>query len=120
MASYSDIFANVVSHFTPFAFAMSPHCIIFLDLLLALVGLFVVFLLFFKRSSLSLPPGPTGLPLVGNIFDMPSSKEWLTFAQWGEKYGICPFLVDFLNQLLMNFHRRYLFSYCIGTTPRRH
>ncbi|KAJ3569349.1 hypothetical protein NP233_g5109 [Leucocoprinus birnbaumii] len=43
-----------------------------------------------ERSSLSLPPGPAGLPLVGNILDMPCSKEWLTFARWGEEYGdIC-------------------------------
>lgn len=33
------------------------------------------------------PPGPKGLPFIGNIFDMPSEKEWLTFARWGEKYG---------------------------------
>ncbi|KAF9483933.1 cytochrome P450 [Pholiota conissans] len=46
----------------------------------------------FLRSNkkLSLPPGPKGLPLVGNILDMPSEKEWLTFARWGELYGdIC-------------------------------
>ncbi|KAF5364320.1 hypothetical protein D9756_000610 [Leucocoprinus leucothites] len=69
---------------------MSPNCIIFLDLSLGLVGLFIVYSLFFKDNSLSLPPGPAGLPLVGNVLDMPSSMEWLTFAQWGEKYGdIC-------------------------------
>ncbi len=33
------------------------------------------------------PPGPRGLPLIGNLLDMPSQKEWLTFAKWGEKYG---------------------------------
>ncbi len=33
------------------------------------------------------PPSPKGLPFIGNIFDMPSEKEWLTFARWGEKYG---------------------------------
>ncbi|KAI5117356.1 hypothetical protein M0805_002466 [Coniferiporia weirii] len=40
-----------------------------------------------KQKGLSLPPGPKGLPLVGNIFDMPGSNEWETARQWGEKYG---------------------------------
>ncbi|KAF9468823.1 cytochrome P450 [Collybia nuda] len=35
----------------------------------------------------SLPPGPKGLPFVGNILDMPSEREWLTFAHWGEQWG---------------------------------
>ncbi|KAK7046001.1 hypothetical protein VNI00_006996 [Paramarasmius palmivorus] len=44
---------------------------------------------FFRRKS-PLPPGPPGLPLVGNVLDMPSGQEWLTFAEWGKKYGgIC-------------------------------
>ncbi|KAE9382536.1 hypothetical protein BT96DRAFT_1010472 [Gymnopus androsaceus JB14] len=34
-----------------------------------------------------LPPGPPKFPIIGNFFDMPTEKEWLTFAQWGEKYG---------------------------------
>lgn len=61
--------------------------IILLDIVLALVGLFIIYSLFLKKSSPSLPPGPLGLPLVGNIFDMPSEQEWLTFAKWGEQYG---------------------------------
>ncbi|GJE86534.1 cytochrome P450 [Phanerochaete sordida] len=33
------------------------------------------------------PPGPRGLPLIGNVLDMPTSHEWRRFAEWGEKYG---------------------------------
>ncbi|KAG9019039.1 hypothetical protein FRB90_006995 [Tulasnella sp. 427] len=33
------------------------------------------------------PPGPPGLPLIGNILDMPTSKFVLTYSKWGEKYG---------------------------------
>ena len=33
------------------------------------------------------PPGPKGIPLLGNIFDMPVTYAWHTFAQWGRTYG---------------------------------
>ncbi|KAF5393735.1 hypothetical protein D9757_000328 [Collybiopsis confluens] len=34
-----------------------------------------------------LPPGPKGLPIIGNVLDMPTEKEWETFAQWGDEFG---------------------------------
>ncbi|EAU87092.1 OrdA protein [Coprinopsis cinerea okayama7 len=40
-----------------------------------------------KKNEGALPPGPRGLPVVGNVLDMPKEKEWLTFAEWGKKYG---------------------------------
>ncbi|KAJ7162570.1 cytochrome P450 [Mycena crocata] len=51
-------------------------------------------LLLLKRllapKQVPLPPGPKGLPLVGNVFDMPSSREWLTFSNWADAWGdIC-------------------------------
>ncbi|GLB39728.1 putative cytochrome p450 [Lyophyllum shimeji] len=42
------------------------------------------------RKGPLLPPGPKGLPLIGNVLDMPSEQQWLTFAKWGEQWGdIC-------------------------------
>jgi hypothetical protein len=38
-------------------------------------------------SRLPLPPGPTGYPLIGNVFDMPTSQQWRTYAQWAKVYG---------------------------------
>ncbi|KZT69861.1 cytochrome P450 [Daedalea quercina L-15889] len=38
------------------------------------------------------PPGPTGWPIIDNVFDMPTSHGWRTFAQWGEKWGDIVFL----------------------------
>lgn len=40
-----------------------------------------------RWTALPLPPGPKGLPLIGNILDMPKSYARKTFAQWGNIYG---------------------------------
>ncbi|KAG9317635.1 cytochrome P450 [Chiua virens] len=51
------------------------------------IGLYFVNRIVTKKQLAPFPPGPKGLPLVGNIADMPSVKPWLTFTQWGQKYG---------------------------------
>ncbi|KAJ7095645.1 cytochrome P450 [Mycena epipterygia] len=39
------------------------------------------------RSKLPLPPGPRKWPLVGNLFDMPTTFEWLTYMEWSKRYN---------------------------------
>ncbi|KAG6855686.1 hypothetical protein H0H87_012075 [Tephrocybe sp. NHM501043] len=39
------------------------------------------------KQTTPLPPGPAGLPIIGNVTDMPASKEWVVFAEWGRKWG---------------------------------
>ncbi|KAJ7499265.1 cytochrome P450 [Mycena latifolia] len=57
-------------------------------------------LLSLRQQVQSLPPGPKGLPLVGNVLDMPSEKEWITFSKWADKWGdICS--VNILGQPLI-------------------
>ncbi|PSR75210.1 hypothetical protein PHLCEN_2v9251 [Hermanssonia centrifuga] len=33
-----------------------------------------------------MPPGPPGLPLLGNVFELPSKEMWKTFNEWNKRY----------------------------------
>lgn len=80
------------------------------EVVLVVLVLFVLNTFFRSFKTPSLPPGPRALPLVGNIFDMPSEKEWLTFARWGETWGTLRFFyVLRRNNLFIT--RRYLFRH---------
>lgn len=41
----------------------------------------------FRRKPAPFPPGPRGLPILENILDMPTYKEWETFSEWAGRYG---------------------------------
>ncbi|KAF8588294.1 cytochrome P450 [Ramaria rubella] len=38
-------------------------------------------------KGLRLPPGPPGLPVIGNFFDIPKEREWEAPTRWARKYG---------------------------------
>jgi hypothetical protein len=40
-----------------------------------------------RRGRLPYPPGPRGLPLIGHFLTFPKNFVWLTFTEWGQKYG---------------------------------
>ena len=70
-----------------------------------LVGLSVLRVLW-KRirrtSSHPLPPGPKPLPVVGNLFNVPSEDKASAFLKLSQKYGVYPcmfvrFVVDALT-----------------------
>ncbi|KAK0484843.1 cytochrome P450 [Armillaria novae-zelandiae] len=54
-----------------------------------------------KTRKALLPPGPKELPLIGNLLDMPTEKEWLTFAKWGERYGDIATVAFFGQRLIV-------------------
>ena len=41
-----------------------------------------------KRRRLPYPPGPKRLPVVGNLFSMPSQEEWVIYRKWSEQLGV--------------------------------
>ena len=91
---------------------------------LSLLSLVLLSRLFFSKKHAPLPPGPKRLPLIGNLLDMPSEQEWLTFAQWGEKWGMYPPSLSISpcsshrTFVTLVVPRRYLFSHRPWPTPR--
>lgn len=40
-----------------------------------------------SRRRRSLPPGPKGYPVIGNIMDLPKEKAWLGYHELSKQYG---------------------------------
>lgn len=40
-----------------------------------------------KRTRYRLPPGPKGLPILGNTYDIPAKYEWLAYEKWSRDFG---------------------------------
>ncbi|RDX49720.1 cytochrome P450 [Lentinus brumalis] len=55
--------------------------------LLLVIPFLIVYRRFARRAQ-HLPPGPPGLPLIGNVRDIPSPQEypWLTYHRWCREY----------------------------------
>ncbi|EKM48686.1 uncharacterized protein PHACADRAFT_154991 [Phanerochaete carnosa HHB-10118-sp] len=51
------------------------------------IGIVYLFVAVLNRPGRRrLPPGPKGLPILGNILDAPKEHEWRTFQEWGRTY----------------------------------
>ena len=43
-----------------------------------------------KHGHGALPPGPPGLPFLGNALQIPLAHSWLAFTEWAQQYGASP------------------------------
>lgn len=52
-------------------------------------GATVVLALYYRqRKKYAYPPGPKGLPVIGNVLDMPRMNPWVAFRDWSRKMSM--------------------------------
>ncbi|KAJ7479887.1 cytochrome P450 [Mycena latifolia] len=67
------------------------------NIILAACGILALWIAYgFLHPKRRYPPGPTGIPLIGNLFQLPKSKPWIHYAHWARVFGQLSLPVVFL------------------------
>ncbi|KAF8134338.1 cytochrome P450 [Boletus edulis] len=82
------------------------HAISFADVCFLGAGFYLAAWWFRSRRFDLLPPGPPGYPVIGNLFQIFSEKNWKDFAALGQKYGdIISISILGTRYVVLNSHR---------------
>ncbi|KAJ7598144.1 cytochrome P450 [Mycena floridula] len=85
-------------------------------LLLAVASLIVM--RFLKaRKRLPLPPGPPGVPILGNLFDFPLEYDWLIYGKWADAYGSLISLSAFGTNIVVIHSWKLAIELCDKKSP---
>lgn len=65
-----------------------PHLPGLWQTVVLVLGYMVIYrMIKFYHVKRLMPPGPRGIPLLGNILQLPAQGAWLKMTQWKNTYG---------------------------------
>ena len=71
----------------PLAMSILVHSDVITLAISSILFSFIVIVWYSAKKRISYPPGPKRLPIVGNLFNMPSREEWVTYRKWSDQFG---------------------------------
>ena len=105
--------SNAIQNITPSTHIITPtYVFIFSQLFIV----FVVQHLIRKRWRKGLPPGPSGIPLLGNVYDIPQEAPWIAYRDLAAKHGTLSTLLIYMYSK----NNRRGCHLCSSSWPPRH
>ncbi|KAJ6483442.1 cytochrome P450 [Mycena sanguinolenta] len=74
---------------------------LFLVLLTAGASILALLIHRFQGRRAPFPPGPPGIPFIGNLFQLPLEQPWITYESWAKQYGDIVHLTAFGQHIIL-------------------